>query len=220
MRQSEFLFSNGEPSSREPERQARGAAKVGVLPDGFSYQPGLLNAEEQRELIERFRSLDFRPFEFRGYTAKRRIVEFGFEYDFTDRTATPTAAIPEFLVDVRRKAAAFAGLPPEQLVETLITEYVPGAQIGWHRDVPQFDVVVGISLAGSCRMRLKPIAGGKIVSVVLEPGSAYVMRGAARWKYQHSIPAVEELRYSITFRSLRKKRTDKVPFSEGAEILR
>jgi len=99
----------------------------------------------------------------------------------------------------------FAEVPSENLVEVIITEYPAGAPIGWHRDAPQFELIVGVSLAGSCRLRLKPINGGKISSVILEPGSAYVMRGTARWSYQHSIAPVKELRYSITFRTLRER---------------
>jgi alkylated DNA repair dioxygenase AlkB len=115
--------------------------------------------------------------------------------------------LPEFLLPLRDRSAAFADFPPDSLVEAVITEYPPGAPIGWHRDVPQFEVIIGISLAAPCRMRLKPYrAEGKLVSVILEPRSLYIMSGPARWKFQHSIPAVEALRYSITFRTLRKKK--------------
>jgi alkylated DNA repair dioxygenase AlkB len=104
--------------------------------------------------------------------------------------------------------ANFAGLPEHELVEAILTEYSPGAPIGWHRDVAQFDVVIGVSLAASCRMRLKPYkADGKILSVILEPRSAYIMRGAVRWNFQHSISPVSQLRYSITFRSLRNQQS-------------
>ena len=107
---------------------------------------------------------------------------------------------------LRDRSAALAEVAPTEIVEAVVTEYPPGAPIGWHRDVPQFETIVGISLGSSCRMRLKPYkAEGKIVSVILEARSAYVISGPARWQYQHSIPAVENLRYSITFRTLRKK---------------
>ena len=150
--------------------------------------------------------LEFQPFAFHGYVARRRIVEYGWEYDFGSRKTAPAAPIPEFLGAVRDRAAALAGVKPEELVEAVVTEYPPGAPIGWHRDVPQFEVIIGISLASACRMRLKPYkAAGKIASVILEPRSIYVIRGRARWQFQHSIPAVEKTRYSITFRTLRKK---------------
>ena len=176
------------------------------LPPGFSYSPGFLTESEQRDLIQVIESLPFYPFEFQGYTAKRRIVEYGFEYDFARRKTAGANPIPDFLLPLRDKAAALAGVPGEAMFEAVVTEYPPGAPIGWHRDVPQFEIIVGISLGSSSRMRLKPYkAEGKLVSVTLEPGSAYVIRDDARWKYQHSIPPVKKLRYSITFRTLRAK---------------
>ena len=162
---------------------------------------------EESDLLETFRHLQFEPFDFHGYIAKRRIVEYGWEYDFGSRQASTTQPIPEFLFPIRGRAAQVAELAPETIVEAVVTEYPPGAPIGWHRDVPQFETILGISIGSPCRMRLKPYkAEGKIVSVRLEPRSIYVMQGAARWKYQHSIPAVKQLRYSITFRTLREKR--------------
>ena len=191
------------------------------LPEGFLYQRDFLSEREEAELLGIIQELPFEVFDFHGYKAKRRIVEYGWEYDFGSRKATTTRPIPEFLHALRERAAAFAGVSPEDLVEAVVTEYPAGAPIGWHRDVPQFEVIIGISLASNARMRLKPYGRGgrksasaeltrtepaiKIVSVILERRSIYVMRGAARWKFQHSIPAVERLRYSITFRTLRDK---------------
>lgn len=176
---------------------------TGELPEGFLYHPSLLTEAEQAQLLETIRTLDFRAFDFHGFQAKRRVIEFGYHYNFKERDTTAADPIPEFLLPLRSKAADFAGVSPEKLVEGIITEYPSGAPIGWHRDAPQFEIVIGISLASSCRMRLKPMKGGKITSFLLEPGSVYVMRGPARWQYQHSIPPVKELRYSITFRTLR-----------------
>lgn len=181
--------------------------ELDTLPEGFIYQPDFLSDAEESELLRIVEGLDFAPFLFQGYTAKRRIVEYGFEYDFGTRKAAAARSIPDFLLPVRERAAVFAGIEPKQIVEAVVTEYPPGAPIGWHRDVPQFKVVIGLSLASSCRMRLKPYkAGRKIVSIILEPRSIYVMRGAARWDFQHSIPGVDKLRYSITFRTLRAKK--------------
>jgi alkylated DNA repair dioxygenase AlkB len=179
------------------------------LPDGFVYAPDFLTTDEEAELLRRFRELPFAPFDFHGYIAKRRIVEYGWEYDFGSRQASATQPIPEFLFPFRDRAAAFAALAPDKIVEAVVTEYPPGAPIGWHRDVPQFETILGISLGSACRMRLKPYkAGGKIVSITLEPRSIYIMRDSARWNWQHSIPAGKELRYSVTFRTLREtKRT-------------
>ena len=176
------------------------------LPEGFVYRPNLLTAAEQVELLGAISRLPFRPVDFQGHRAKRRVVEFGFHYDFTSRSTTGADPIPEFLVPTRNKAAVFAEVPSESLLEAIITEYPAGAPIGWHRDAPQFELIVGMSLASSCRMRFKPVRGGKISSAVLEPGSAYFMRGTARWNYQHSIAAVKQLRYSITFRTLRERK--------------
>jgi alkylated DNA repair dioxygenase AlkB len=177
------------------------------LPEGFSYREGFLSEIEEQELLKRFEGLEFRAFDFHGYIAKRRIVEYGFEYDFSSRRATVTHAFPEFLEPFKKRAAEWAALAPDDLVEAVITEYTEGSPIGWHRDVPKFETIVGVSLNSSCRMRFKPYKGqGTIVSIMLEPRSAYLLRGPARWNYQHSIPAVQALRHSITFRTLSKKR--------------
>jgi DNA oxidative demethylase len=176
------------------------------LPAGFLYKADFITSAEEQELLAHFRELEFRPFNFQGYVAKRRIVDYGFEYDFTSRKASETKAIPDFLKAFQRRAAELAQVEADEIGEAIITEYPAGAPIGWHRDVPQFETIIGISLASSCRMRLKPYKGeGKIVSIELEPRSSYVISSEARWNYQHSIPAVKELRYSITFRTLRDK---------------
>jgi len=177
------------------------------LPEGLLYQPDFLTETEESSLIQTFGALPFSNFDFHGYTARRRVLEFGLEYDFSTRQATPTQNFPGFILPFRKRAAAFAGLTPAQLVEGMVIEYPPGAPIGWHRDAPQFGIVIGISLASESRMRFKPYkAEGKPVSLILERRSIYVLRGPARWRFQHSIPPVQELRYSITFRTLRGER--------------
>ena len=174
------------------------------LPEGLLYQPDFLTETEEAALIETFRALPFSNFDFHGYTARRRVLEFGLEYDFTTRAATPTENFPEFLLPVRERAAKFAAVEPAALVEGMVIEYPPCAPIGWHRDAPQFGTIIGVSLASESRMRFKPYkAEGEPVSLTLERRSIYLMRGPARWRFQHSIPAVKELRYSITFRTLR-----------------
>jgi alkylated DNA repair dioxygenase AlkB len=178
------------------------------LPEGLLYQHDFLSEAEETDLVRIFRELPFQAFDFHGYTARRRVLEFGFEYDFTTRRATPTQNFPAFLSPVRERAARFARLSAADLVEGMVTEYSAGAPIGWHRDAPQFGTVIGISLASTSRMRFKPYkAEGKPVALTLEPRSIYVIRGPARWKFQHSIPPVKELRYSITFRTLHRKET-------------
>ena len=176
------------------------------LPEGLLYQPDFLSEAEEANLMNIFRELPFQAFDFHGYTARRRVLEFGLEYDFTTRRATPTQTFPEFLSPVREHAAQFAGISAAALVEGMVTEYSPGAPIGWHRDAPQFGTIIGISLASTSRMRFKPYkAEGKPVALTLERRSIYLMRGPARWKFQLSIPPVKELRYSITFRTLRSR---------------
>jgi len=181
------------------------------LPEGFRYSQEFLNGEEEAELLRVIATLPFTSFEFGEYTAKRRIVVYGWDYDFGSRHASETDPIPEWLWPLRSRAAELAGLASEDLVEAVVTEYPAGAPIGWHRDVWQFEDVIGISLLSDCRMRFKPYkAEGKPVSITLKPRSVYLLRGPVRWKFQHSIPAVKGLRYSITFRTLRSRKVKKI----------
>lgn len=173
-------------------------------PEGLLYQSDFISTEEEIELIAQIKKLTFRPFIYQGFEAKRRIVTYGYLYDFSTREFSEAAPIPDFLMNVREKSAAFASMSQGSLKEALLTEYTPGAPIGWHRDLPIFDTVIGISLFSECLMKFKPYKKeGQIYSIQLEPRSIYVMRGAARWSWQHSIPPVKNLRYSITFRSFR-----------------
>jgi alkylated DNA repair dioxygenase AlkB len=175
------------------------------LPDGFRYQPDALSPAEEQALIAAFAGLEFRPFEFHGYLGKRRVAFFGWRYDFTDRVLEPAEELPGFLRPARARAAEFAGLSPADLLHALITEYQPGAEIGWHRDRPDFDQVIGLSLLSPCRFRLRrrTADGWSRAHVELQPRSAYLLSGPARRDWEHSIPGGEGLRYSITFRSLR-----------------
>ena len=175
-----------------------------MLPEGFVYEPEFLSRQEEAQLLRSIQGLDFKPFEFHEFTAKRRIVEYGWDYDFQSRRATAGRPLPAFLLPLRARCAGFIGADSSMIVEAVITEYPESAPIGWHRDVPQFETVIGISLLGSCRMRLRESKGhGKIFSIELEPRSLYVLAGAARWEYQHSIAPLKSLRYSITFRTMR-----------------
>jgi alkylated DNA repair dioxygenase AlkB len=151
--------------------------------------------------------LDFKPFEFHGYLGNRRVVPFGLHYDVTGGGVRTAQEIPAFLLPLREKAAAFAGLPAGELEHVLLAEYPPGAGIGWHRDRPVFRDVIGVSFASACRFRLrrKHETSWERAALFLEPRSIYLLRGAARYQWQHSIPPGERLRYSVTFRSLRAK---------------
>ena len=176
-----------------------------VFPEGFAYKDELLSSEQERALIERFAQLHFREFEFRGFLGKRRIVSFGWRYDFNTRELQKAEDIPDFLLELRVTAAGFANLHSNQLQQALLTEYAPGAGIGWHRDRPEFRDVVGVSLRSPCsfRLRRKKDTRWERASIELQPRSAYLLRGPARTDWQHSIPAVNVLRYSVTFRSFR-----------------
>ena len=179
------------------------------LPEGFLYREELLSPEEEALLVQMFARLPFREFEFQGFLGKRRIVSFGRRYDFKGGGLQKTEAIPAFLLPVREQAAAFAGLSPESLAHALLTEYRPGAAIGWHKDRPVFGDVVGVSLlsATTFRMRCKTPRGWRRASLKLQPRSAYLLRGPARMQWEHSIPAADHLRYSITFRNLTERAT-------------
>jgi alkylated DNA repair dioxygenase AlkB len=175
------------------------------LPEGFEYRPDTVSPAGEAELVAAFPRLDFKEFEFHGYQGKRRVVSFGRRYDFNEgglRTAEP---IPAFLLPLRDRAADFARLQPSALAHVLVTEYAPGAGIGWHRDRPVFEDVIGISLVSPCRFRFRRKAGTtwQRLSLTVEPRSAYLLRGPSRTVWEHSIPPMESLRYSVTFRSLR-----------------
>lgn len=176
-------------------------------PEGFRYQAEVVPAEEERELVEQFRQLPLKEFEFHGYVGKRRTLSFGWHYDFGEERLQQTDQIPMFLRKLRERAAAFAELQVEDLPHALVTEYSPGTAIGWHRDKGVFDEVVGISLLSPCnfRLRRKTASGWERYSLTAEPRSAYLLRGPVRTQWEHSIPAVEALRYSVTFRSLRTR---------------
>jgi alkylated DNA repair dioxygenase AlkB len=177
-------------------------------PEGFRYQADVLPAAQEQELVARIRELPLKEFEFHGYVGKRRVVSYGWHYDFGERKLHRADDIPGFLLPLRDRAAAFADVAPEDLSHALVTEYGPGAAIGWHRDKGVFGDVIGISLLSPCVFRLRRKAGAKWerYSLTAEPRSAYLLRGPSRTEWEHSIPAVDSLRYSITFRSLRADR--------------
>ena len=175
-----------------------------ALPEGFRYQPELIAPHAERTLLDEVRGLPFREFRFHGYVGKRRVISYGWRYDFDDRELRQADDMPPFLLDLREAAAAFAGLDAAALQHVLVTEYAAGAGIGWHRDKAVFGDVIGISLLSPCAFRLRrETAGGwERVSLTAEPRSAYLLRGPSRTEWEHSIPGVDALRYSITYRSL------------------
>jgi alkylated DNA repair dioxygenase AlkB len=175
-----------------------------LLPQGLEYQSGFLSSAEEDAVLCHVSSLPFKEFEFHGFTGKRRTVSFSWHYDFNGGGLTKTERMPDFLTELRLRAENFAGISAGRFNQVLVTEYAPGAGIGWHRDRSVFGDVVGISLLSSCTFRLRRRASKSFerYSLAAEPRSVYLLRGPSRTEWEHSIPPVESLRYSITFRSL------------------
>lgn len=182
------------------------SARQPDFPDGFRYQESFISAAEEGALMAQIAGLPFREFEFRGYKGKRRTVSFGWHYDFNHGRLERAEDIPGFLAELSLKTASL-GFNPSSLQHVLVTQYEAGAGIGWHRDRPVFDDVVGISLGAPCTFRLRRRVGAKFErkSHVMPPRSAYLLSGPVRWDWEHSIPELEALRYSITFRNFREK---------------
>jgi len=181
------------------------------VPEGFVYQPDFIAAADEQELIREIEKLHLAPFKYYQFTGKRRTLSFGWQYEFGTHEITRAPDLPAFLLPVRARAGALFHIDPSKLVQASVIEYSTGAPIGWHRDIPQFGAVVGLSLGAACRMRFRRyrrVRSGssgheQVLSVELRPRSIYLMSGAAREIWQHSIAPVKELRYSIMLRTLR-----------------
>jgi alkylated DNA repair dioxygenase AlkB len=180
-------------------------AAAPALPEGFVFEPEFLSAAEERALLDAIGRLPLEEAKYKEYTARRRVAYFGHDYDFSKNRLGEAPPIPDFLEPLREKMARWMGVAPTAFVTALVNEYRPGTPLGWHRDAPDYERVAGVSLGGSARMRLRRYPRGKDKPLVLDlpPRSAYQMQGMARWQWQHSIPPTKELRYSITFRTLR-----------------
>jgi alkylated DNA repair protein (DNA oxidative demethylase) len=176
-------------------------------PEGLVYRPDLLTVDEEAEVLDVLASLRFDPIVMHGQPAKRTARHFGLDYDYEARTPQPGEPLPDWILPVRERAAELAGHDPDELVEVLVQRYPPGSTIGWHRDAPAFGTVVGVSLGGASRLRFQRGKGDdrRVWDVLLEPRSGYALAGKARTSWQHSIPPTKELRYSITFRTLRRR---------------
>ena len=176
-------------------------------PHGLVYVPDLLSEGEEAGLLSRVADESYREVRMRGQVARRTVRHYGVSYDFEAATITAGDPIPDWLFDLRRRCAVLLGTTDERLAECLLTRYPRGATIGWHRDAPMFGDVVGVSLRSACRLRFQHRQGAerRVFEQVLEPRSAYALTGRSRTAWQHSIPAVDDERYSITFRTLRRR---------------
>jgi alkylated DNA repair protein (DNA oxidative demethylase) len=174
---------------------------------GLTQADAIVTPGEEQMLITSIDAAALSPFRFHGWLGKRLTASYGWRYDFDDASFAPAEAIPDWLLPLRAEAARFARLRSDKLVQALLIRYDPGAGIGWHRDRPVFEHVVGISLGASTTMRFRRRRPGGFdrASVLLAPRSIYHLTGEARHEWEHNIAAMEVTRWSITFRSLSEK---------------
>lgn len=177
-----------------------------TLPDGMRYAEDFLTRAEEEALVAIVAALPLANMQYQQYTALRRVVSYGGQYDFSAQKLNEAAPLPAWLDPLRAKAGAWAGIAPERFTQALVAEYQPGTPLGWHRDVPDFEDVVGISLLDEAVMRFRPyphVSGSKVkaLRMTLAPRSIYLLRGASRWEWQHSVAPTKALRYSITLRT-------------------
>ncbi|MBY4945051.1 alpha-ketoglutarate-dependent dioxygenase AlkB [Cupriavidus respiraculi] len=176
---------------------------------GLIYQPEFLSPDEEASLIDIVRSLPLHAARYKGYLALRRVVSFGGSYDFDTNELLPAQPLDARLLPLRERVAQWAGIEAGRLVHALVAEYAPGTPLGWHRDVPDFERIVGVSLGGAARLRFRPYPYSpsmrrQVVALDAQPRSIYRMEGDARWQWQHSVEPTRELRWSITFRERRE----------------
>ncbi|HEV7869383.1 MAG TPA: alpha-ketoglutarate-dependent dioxygenase AlkB [Chthoniobacteraceae bacterium] len=186
-------------------------ANIAPVPEGLVYQPEFISCEEEGELIVAIEAIPFAEIRMHGVVAKRRAAHFGRGYEYNSAKLKAAPPIPEFLLPLRQRVARLAGRKAGNFAEVLVTDYPAGAGIGWHRDAPAFDIVVGVSLLSACTMQFRPwpVEQGapkrrKPLAQVLEPRSVYILQGPSRTAWEHHIPEAPNRRYSITFRTLRQ----------------
>lgn len=187
------------------------AAPAPALPQGMRYQADFLSGDEEAQLLALIAALPLAPMQYQGYTALRRVVSYGGKYDFSRQKLDLAQPIPAWLEPLQARAAAWLGIPPAAFTQALVAEYRPGTPLGWHRDVPDFEDVVGISLLAEATMRLRPYPPREprrdgVLKLVVAPRSIYLLHGPSRWDWQHSVSPTKALRYSVTFRTASGRR--------------
>ena len=186
------------------------AATAPPLPDGMRYELDFLDAREEAALVALAASLPLKEMNYKGYTARRRVASYGGKYDFDANRLESASPLPAELEPLRAKVAAWLGVAPAAFTQTLVAEYREGTPLGWHRDVPDFEDVVGVSLLGEAVMRFRPYPPREpkksgVLKLTVAPRSIYLLRGPSRWAWQHSVAPTRELRYSITFRTAARR---------------
>lgn len=188
-----------------------GAPPPAPLPAGMRYEPDFLTPDEEAGLIRHIEALPLAPMKYQGFTALRRVVSYGGQYDFSAQRLNEAEPIAQWLQPLREKAARWLDITPDRFTQALVAEYRPGTPLGWHRDVPDFEDVVGISLLNDAVLRLRPYPPKEpkradVIRLTVVPRSIYLLRGPARWEWQHSVSPTKSLRYSITFRTPSNRR--------------
>jgi alkylated DNA repair dioxygenase AlkB len=173
-------------------------------PEGLRYLTEFISEATERKLIDKIQALPLMPFQFGQYEGKRRIASFGFSYDYTLKRLQDADPFPPWLEEITSKIEMEDVSAGDKIEQVLCTEYDVGVGIGWHRDKPHFGKIFGLSLGTDCRLRFRRPAGARWDRFALNalPRSLYIMAGESRSVWEHSIPAVEAPRYSITFRTM------------------
>lgn len=183
-------------------------APAPALPAGMRYEEDFLTHADEAALVARIEQLPLAPMQYQQYEALRRVVSYGGQYDFSRQRLQAAEPIPAWLDPLRERAARWIGVAPNDFTHALVAEYRPGTPLGWHRDVPDFEDIVGVSLGNEAVMRFRPYPHEKgrregVIKLDVAPRSIYLLRGPARWSWQHSVAPTKALRYSITFRTAR-----------------
>jgi alkylated DNA repair dioxygenase AlkB len=193
------------------------------LPVGLAYEPAFITPDEEQALIDVIAALPLREARYKEYTARRRVYAFGsrFDFDAYRLQPQPIGVLPQPLGGLRERLAAWAGIAPEDFVHVMVSEYAPGTPLGWHRDAPDYERIVGVSLGSAARLRFRPWPPrapkkDDILTLELAPRSAYRLALAARWAWQHSVPPVPALRWSVTMRTARDLGADAQPLRPPA----